>query len=97
MLLTARSGGSLSFFFCNLDSAGEAYPANNLWQLVLSIEATSMFSGGLSELPCHEESGLVRCVKSSRRAPAFGLMANVMPPGMPRRSTTLRVLNPVHL
>jgi len=88
----------LSFFFYYLDSVGEAYPANNLWQSVLSIEVSSMFSGGLSKLSCHEESGLVRCVKSSRRAPASGLIDGERhASGNAHRSTTLRVLNPVHL
>jgi Resolvase, N terminal domain len=60
ILAAVAQHGSLGFFFCNLDSVGETYPENDLWQLVLSIEATPMFLGSLSKLEDHGESGLAR-------------------------------------
>jgi hypothetical protein len=45
MLVTCEAGGSLSLRFDDLDSVCAPYPENDLWQLVLSIEATPMFLG----------------------------------------------------
>jgi hypothetical protein len=56
----APIGSYDSLFFCNFDSVGEPYAENDLWQLVLSIEATPLFLGGLSKLEDHGESGLVQ-------------------------------------
>ena len=60
MLVTSEVRRQFELLFCNFDSVGEPYPENDLWQLVLSIEATPMFLGDLSKLEDHGESGLVR-------------------------------------
>ena len=44
----------------NLDSVGELYTEDNFRQLVVAIEATPAFLGGLGELEDHGERGLVR-------------------------------------
>jgi hypothetical protein len=43
----------LSLRFDDLDSAVVGYPENDHWQLVLSIETTPMFLGGLRKLENH--------------------------------------------
>ena len=44
----------------NLDSIGELYAKDDFRQLVLAIEATPAFLGGLGQLEDHGERGLVR-------------------------------------
>ena len=44
----------------NLDSVGELYTENEFRQLVVAIEATPAFLGGLGELEDHGERGVVR-------------------------------------
>ena len=60
MLVTSEVRRQFEFVLCDLYSVGEPYPENDLWQLVLSIEATPMSLGGLSKLENHGESGFVR-------------------------------------
>ena len=43
----------------DLDSVGELDPENDFRQLVMAIEATPAFLGGLGELEDHGERGLV--------------------------------------
>jgi len=45
-LLYERHGGRI----LNRDSVGELYPENDLWSLVLSVDATPTFLGGLSKI-----------------------------------------------
>ncbi len=55
------SGGSgLSLRSDNLDSVSELYTEDDFRQLVVAIEATPAFLGGLGELEDHGECGLVR-------------------------------------
>src|ERR1700740_3480908 len=55
------SGGShLSLRSDDLDSVGELYPEDDFRQLILTIEATPAFLGGLGELENHGERGPVR-------------------------------------
>jgi hypothetical protein len=44
----------------DLNSVGEPYTENYLRQLVVAIEATPVFLGGLGQLEDHGERGLVR-------------------------------------
>ena len=44
----------------NLDSVGELYTEDDFRQLVVAIEATPAFLGGLGELEDHGERGVVR-------------------------------------
>src|SRR5262249_40268426 len=61
ILVTEGSGGSgLSLRSDNLDSVGELYTEDDFRQLVVAIEATPTFFGGLGELEDHGERGLVR-------------------------------------
>src|SRR6266704_372529 len=55
------SGGSgLSLRSDDLDSVGELYTEDEFRQLVVTIETTPAFLGGLGELEDHGERGLVR-------------------------------------
>src|SRR4030088_2102491 len=55
------SGGSgLSFRLDDLNSVGEPYTEKYFRQLVVAIEATPVFLGGLGQLEDHGERGLVR-------------------------------------
>src|SRR5262245_14245224 len=60
------SGNGLSLRSDDLDSVGELYTEDDLRQLVVTIEATPAFLGGLGELEDHGQRGLVR--KASLRA-----------------------------
>jgi hypothetical protein len=44
----------------DLNSVGELYTVDDFRQLVMSVETTPAFFGGLSELEDHRERGLVR-------------------------------------
>jgi hypothetical protein len=56
ILVTERSGGSgLTLRSDDLDSVGELYPEDDFRQLVVPVEATPMFLGGLGELEYHGE------------------------------------------
>ena len=62
----------------DLDSVGELYTENEFRQLVVAIEATPAFLGGLGELEDHGERGVVRetslgahCAVAHRRERAF--------------------------
>src|SRR5262249_40674934 len=67
ILVTEGSGGSgLSLRSDDLDSVGELYTEDDFRQLVVTIEATPAFLGGLGELEDHGERGLV--LKTSLRA-----------------------------
>jgi len=44
----------------DLDSVGELYTKDDFRQLIVTIEATPAFLGGLGELEDHGERGLVR-------------------------------------
>ena len=60
-LVTEGSGGSgLSLRSDDLNSVGELYPEDDFRQLVMPVEATPMFLGGLGELEYHGERSLVR-------------------------------------
>jgi hypothetical protein len=55
-----RLGGSgLSLRSDDLDSVGELYTEDDFRQLVVTIETTPAFLGGLGELEDHGECGLV--------------------------------------
>jgi hypothetical protein len=56
----------LSWRSDDLDSVGELCTEDDFWQLVVAIEATPAFLGGLGELEDHRERGLIR--KTSLRA-----------------------------
>ena len=60
MLVTSELRRQFELVFSNLDAVGELYSKNDLWQLALSIDATSMFFGSLSKFEDHGESGFVR-------------------------------------
>jgi hypothetical protein len=60
-LVTEGAGGSgLSLRFADLNSVGEPSTENYFRQLVVAIEATPAFLGGLGQLEDHGERGLVR-------------------------------------
>ena len=44
----------------DLDSVGEHHTCDQLWQLVVAVEAAPTFLRGLDELEDHRERGLVR-------------------------------------
>ena len=50
----------MSFRLDDLNSVGEPYTENYFRQLVVAIEATPVFLGGLGQLEDHGERGLVR-------------------------------------
>src|ERR1700730_1867762 len=54
------SSSGLSFRFDDLHSVGEPYTESYFRQLVVAIEATPAFLGGLGQLEDHGERGLVR-------------------------------------
>ena len=59
--MTKGSGGSdLSLRSNDLDSVSKLYTQDDFRQLVVAIEATPAFLGGLGELEDHGERGLVR-------------------------------------
>src|ERR1700720_1266370 len=71
-------GQAASFRLDDLNSVGESYPENYFRQLVVAIEATPVFLGGLGQLEDHGERGLVRetsfgahCSVADRREWAF--------------------------
>jgi hypothetical protein len=53
-------GSGLSLRSDNLNSVGELYTVDDFRQLVMAIEMTPAFFGGLGELEDHGECGLVR-------------------------------------
>ena len=59
--MTEGSGGSgLSLRSDYLDSVAELYTEDYFRQLVVTVEATPAFLGGLGELEDHDQRGLVR-------------------------------------
>ena len=61
----------MSFRLDDLNSVGESYTENYFRQLVVAIEATPVFLGGLGQLEDHGERGLVKlnstCIGSTSR------------------------------
>src|ERR1700704_6129473 len=57
---TGSGGSGLSLRSGDLDSVGELYTEYDFRQLVVTIETTPAFLGGLGELEDHGERGLVR-------------------------------------
>ena len=58
----------------DLDSVGKLHTCDQLWQLVVAIEATPAFLCGLDELEHHRERGLVgeAALRSDRAMPHRG-------------------------